>query len=153
MSYFLKIDLTLGYHKPRVRGVDIPKTSVHARYSYYECLVISFGLTNAQTAFMYLMNRVFQNYLDALIIVFIDDIFIYSKSEDEHMIYLRIVLQVYKEYQLCAKYSNCEFCLRLVTFLGHILSSIGIDNYLMKMEVVKIVLDFLFPPMFKTFLV
>ena len=107
-SYFSKIDLRSGYHQLRVRGEDIPKTTFWTRYGHYEFLVMSFGLTNAPTTFMDLMNRVFQNYLDSFVIVFIDDILVYSKNDDDHMDHLRIVLQTLKEHQLYAKHSKCD---------------------------------------------
>ena len=88
---------------------------------------MSFGLTNSPTTFMDLMNRVFQNYLNALMIVFIDDILVYSESEGDHMGYLRVVLQVLKEHQLFAMYSKYEFWLKLVAFLYHIISSEGVE--------------------------
>ncbi|KAH0776329.1 hypothetical protein KY290_007740 [Solanum tuberosum] len=126
-NYFSKIDLHLGYHQLRVRVVGIPKTSFRTRYCHYEFVVMSFGLTNAPAAFMDLMNRVFRYYLDMFVIVFIDDILIYSRSENEHMNHLRIVFQVLKDHQLYDRFSTCEFCLRSVAFLGHIVSSKGIE--------------------------
>jgi len=136
-SYFSKIDLRSGYHQLRVRGVDVPKTAFQTSYGLFEFLVMSFGLTNAPAAFMDLMNRVFRNYLDSFVIVFIDDILIYSKSEDDHMNHLRIVLQVLKDHQLYAKFSKCEFWLRSVAFLGHIVSSEGIEVDPKKTDAVK----------------
>ncbi|KAH0773630.1 hypothetical protein KY290_010767 [Solanum tuberosum] len=126
-SYFSKIDLRSGYHQLRVRGVDIPKTAFRTRYGLYEFLVMSFGLTNVLEVFMDLMNRVFRHYLDMFVIVFIDDILIYSRSENEHMDHLWIVLQVFKDHQLYTKFSKCEFWLRSVAFLGHIVSRKGIE--------------------------
>ena len=95
------------------------------RYGHYEFLVMSFGLTNALAAFMDLMNSVSQNYLDSFVIFFIDDILVYSKNEGDHMGHLRVVLQTLKGHQLFAKYIKCEFWLRSVTFLGHIISREG----------------------------
>ena len=120
-----------------MRGVDVPKTAFRTRYGHFEFLVMSFGLTNAPTAFMDLMNRVFRNYLDSFVIVFIDDILIYSKSEDDHMNHLRIVLQALKDHQLYAKFSKCEFWLRSFAFLGHIVSSEGIEVDPKKTDAVK----------------
>ena len=120
-----------------MRGDDVPKMTFRTRYGHYEFLVMSFGLTNAPTTFMDLMNRVFQNYLDSFVIVFIDDILVYSKNDDDHMDHLRIVLQTLKEHQLYAKYSKCEFCFRLVTFLGYIISSEGVEVDPRKKEEVK----------------
>ncbi|KAH0784229.1 hypothetical protein KY290_003827 [Solanum tuberosum] len=136
-SYFSKIDLRSGYHQLRVRGVDVPKIAFRTRYGHFEFLVMSFGLTTALVAFMDLMNRVFRNFLDSFVIVFIDDILIYSKSEDDHMNHLRIVLQALKDHQLYAKFSKCEFWLRSVAFLGHIVSSEGIEVDPKKTDAVK----------------
>ena len=95
----------------KIRGEDIPKTAFRTRYGHYEFLVMPFGLTNAPTAFMDLMNRVFHEYLDRFVIVFIDDILIYSKSQEEHEKHLRIVLQILRERKLYAKLKKCEFWL------------------------------------------
>ena len=120
-SYFSKSDLRSGDHQLRVRGKVVPKMSFQTRYGHYEFLVMSFGLTNASTTFMDLMNKVFWNYLDSFVIVFIKEILVYSKNEGEHMDHLGVVLQVLKENQLFAKCCKCEFWLRLVAFLGHII--------------------------------
>ncbi|WMV55181.1 hypothetical protein MTR67_048566 [Solanum verrucosum] len=106
-------------------------------YGHYEFLVMSFGLTNASVVFMDLMNKVFRQYLDMFVIVFIDDILIYSRSEDDHVNHLRIVLQFIKDQQLFEKFSKCEFWLRSVAFLSHIISSNGIEIDPKKTEVVK----------------
>jgi hypothetical protein len=90
---FSKIDLRLGYHQLKIRECDIPKTAFISRYSLYEYTVISFGLTNALTYFIYLMNKVFMQYLDKFVVVFIDDILVYSRSEEEHEEHLRLALQ------------------------------------------------------------
>ena len=110
-----------------MRRDDIPKMAFRTRYEHYKFLVMFFGLTNAPVAFMDLMNTVFQNYLDSFFIAFIDNILVYSKNEDDHMGHLRVVLQTLKEHQLYAKYSKCEFLWRSVTFLGHIISSEGVE--------------------------
>ncbi|KAH0680772.1 hypothetical protein KY284_021857 [Solanum tuberosum] len=136
-SYFSKIDLRSGYHQLKVREVDIPKMTFRTRYGHYEFLVISFGLTNAPAAFMDLMNMVFRQFLDSLVIVFIDDILIYLRSEGDHMKHLRIVLQVLIDHQLYAKFSKCEFWLRSVAFLGHIVSGMGIEVDPKKIDAVK----------------
>ena len=104
---YSKIDLWSGYHQLRVQESDVPKTAFKTRYGHYEFLVMSFGLTNAPTAFMDLMNQVFQHYLDRFVIVFIDDILVYSGSPEEHLEHLRIVLQTLRERQLYAKLSKC----------------------------------------------
>jgi hypothetical protein len=105
---------------------DIPKTAFSTRYGLYEYLVMSFGLTNAPAHFMYLMNSVFMQELDKFVVVFIDDILIYSKNEEEHAEHLRIVLSRLREHLLYAKFSKCEFWLKKVPFLGHVLSGDGI---------------------------
>ncbi|CAJ2638266.1 unnamed protein product [Trifolium pratense] len=123
---FSKIDLRSGYHQIRVKTEDIPKTAFRTRYGHYEYSVMPFGVTNAPGVFMEYMNRIFHSFLDRFVVVFIDDILIYSKSEEEHEEHLRIVLQVLKEKKLYAKLSKCEFWMREVSFLGHIISSGGI---------------------------
>ena len=106
---FLKIDLQSGYYQLRVKDVDVLKTTFRTRYGHYEFLVMPFGLTNAPTAFMGLMNRVFRPYLDQFFVVFIDDILVYSKDEQEHEQHLKIVLQTLREKNLFAKLSKCDF--------------------------------------------
>ena len=117
---YSKKDLRIGYHKLRVREGDIPKTAFRTQYGYFEFTVMPFGLTNTPAAFMDLMHRVFQPYLDQFFVVFVDDILIYSKSEEEHEDHLRVVLQVLRDHQLYSKFSKCEFWLTEVKFLGHI---------------------------------
>ncbi|KAH0682737.1 hypothetical protein KY285_020250 [Solanum tuberosum] len=136
-SHFSKIDLRSGYHQLRVRDRDIPKTAFRTRYGHYEFVVMSFGLTNAPAAFMDLMNRVFKQYLYLFVIVFIDDIIIYSRNEEEHASHLRVVLQTLKDHQLFAKFNKCEFWLQSVAFLGHIVTSEGIRVDSQKIEAVK----------------
>ena len=104
----------------------MPKTTFRTRYGHYEFLVMPFGLTNAPAIFMDLMNRIFRLYLDKFVVVFIDDILIYSRDESEHAEHLRTVLQILREKKLYAKFSKSEFWLREVGFLGHIVSSEGI---------------------------
>ncbi|KAJ6808834.1 uncharacterized protein M6B38_165845 [Iris pallida] len=134
---FSKIDLRSGYHQVKVKKEDIPKTAFRTRYGHYEFLVMPFGLTNAPAIFMDLMNRVFYQYLDKFVIMFIDDILIYSKSEEEHEKHLRIVLQTLREKKLYAKLSKCEFWLDQIPFLGHIVSGEGISVDPKKVEAVK----------------
>jgi hypothetical protein len=124
---FSKIDLRLGYHQIKIRSSDIPKTAFSTRYGLYEFLVMSFGLTNAPAYFLYLMNSVFMNELDKFVVVFIDDILIYSKNEAEHAKHLRIVLKRLRDHKLYAKFSKCEFWLDSVKFLGHTISMDGIS--------------------------
>ena len=125
-KYFSKNGLQLGYYQLRIRGEDTLKTAFRTRYGHYEFLVLPFGLTNAPAAFMDLMNRVFKPYLDKFVIIFIDDILIYSKSQAEHEGHLRIVLQTLREHELYAKLSKCDFWLQEVDFLGHVVYKEGI---------------------------
>ncbi|XP_016667470.2 uncharacterized protein [Gossypium hirsutum] len=123
---FSKIDLRSGYFQLKVNESDVSKTAFRTRYGHYEFLVMPFGLTNAPAAFMDLMNRIFQPYLDQFVVVFIDDILVYSKTEAEHDQHLRIVLQILREKQLYGKLSKYEFWLSEVVFLGHVVSADGI---------------------------
>nr|GEZ97281.1 putative reverse transcriptase domain-containing protein [Tanacetum cinerariifolium] len=115
-SIYYKIDLRSGYHQLRVREQDIPKTAFRTRYGHYEFQVMPFGLTNAPAVFMDLVNRVCKPYLDNFVIVFIDDILIYSKDKKEHEEHLKTILELLKEEKLYAKFSKCEFC--IPKFLG-----------------------------------
>ena len=133
---FSKIDLRSGYNQLRIRESDVPKTAFRTRYGHYEFLVMSFGLTNAPAAFMDLMNRVFRPYLDRFVIVFIDDILVYSRSESEHERHLDLVLQTLRRHQLYANFNKCEFWLSRVGFLGHVVSADGIYVDPQKVEVV-----------------
>ena len=133
---YSKIDLPTVYHQLRVRETDIPKTAFRTRYGHFEFTVMPFGLTNAPTAFMDLVNRVFQPYLDQSLVVFVDDILIYSQSKVEHEDHLRIVLQLLKDHQLYAKFSKCEFWLTEVGFLGHVVSASGLSVDPRKVEAV-----------------
>ena len=126
VSVFSKIDLRSGYHQLKIKKMDIPKTAFRTRYGHYEFLVMSFGLTNAPAAFMDLMNRVFHPYLDQFVIVFIDDILVYSKNVDDHAMHLRVVLQTLRDRELYAKFSKCEFWFNEVVFLRHVISGAGI---------------------------
>ena len=104
---FSKIDLRSGYHRVRIKDEDIHKTTFRTRYGHYEFIVVPFGLTNAPATFMYLMNSVFSKYLDKFVLVFLDDILVYSKNEEEHEEHLRLTLQLLREHQLYAKLSKC----------------------------------------------
>jgi hypothetical protein len=134
---FSKIDLRSGYHQLRIKEGDISKTAFRTRYGHYEFLVMPFGLTNAPAAFMDLMNRVFKEYLDKFVIVFIDDILIYSRSIKEHERHLRMVLETLRQNQLYAKFTKCEFWLEKVHFLGHVVSKEGISVDPAKVEAIS----------------
>jgi hypothetical protein len=123
---FSKIDLRSGYHQLIIRPSYVPKTTFTTKYGLYEFTVMSFGRTNEPTFFMYLMNSVFMDYLDKFLVVFIDDILIYSQSEEEHADHLRKVLKRLREHQLYAKLSKCEFWIHEVLFLGHIINRDGL---------------------------
>nr|GEZ21752.1 retrotransposon protein, putative, Ty3-gypsy subclass [Tanacetum cinerariifolium] len=134
--HFSKIDLRSGYHQLRVKEQDISKTAFRTRYGHYEFLVMPFGLTNAPAVFMDLMNRIFHEFLDKFVIVFIDDILVFSKSKAEHKDHLRTVLQTLRHEKLYAKFSKCEFWLSSVAFLGHIVSAEGITVDPTKVEAI-----------------
>ncbi|GJU76200.1 putative reverse transcriptase domain-containing protein [Tanacetum coccineum] len=134
---YSKIDLTSGYHQLRVREEDIPKTAFRTRYGHYEFQVIPFGLTNTPVVFMDLINRVCKPYMDRFVIVFIDDILIYSKSRKEHEGHLSLILKFLKEEKLYAKLSKCEFWLSKVQFLGQVIDSEGIHVDPAKIESIK----------------
>ncbi|KAJ0481093.1 putative nucleotidyltransferase, Ribonuclease H [Helianthus annuus] len=136
-SFYSKIDLRSGYHQLRIQEESIPKTAFRTRYGHSEFLVMPFGLTNAPAVFMDLMNRVCKPYLDKFVIVFIDDILIYSKTKAEHEQHLRAVLELLKKEQLYAKFSKCEFWLREVQFLGHVVNGDGIHVDPTKIEAIK----------------
>ncbi|GJT76086.1 hypothetical protein Tco_1042811 [Tanacetum coccineum] len=136
-SVYSKIDLRSGYHQLRVREEDIPKTAFRTRYGHYEFQVMPFGLTNAPAVFMDLMNRVCKPHLDKFVIVFIDDILIYSKSKQEHEKHLKIILDLLKKEELYAKFSKCEFWIPKVQFLGHVIDSEGIHVDPAKIESIK----------------
>ncbi|GJT19402.1 putative reverse transcriptase domain-containing protein [Tanacetum coccineum] len=125
-QFFSKIDLRSGYHQLRVHEDDIPKTAFRTRYGHFEFTVMPFGLTNAPAIFMDFMNRVCRPYLDKIVIVFIDDVLIYSKTQEEHVEHLRLVLELLKKEKLYAKFSKCEFWLREVQFLRHVINGNGI---------------------------
>ncbi|GKD44959.1 putative reverse transcriptase domain-containing protein, partial [Tanacetum coccineum] len=136
-SVYSKIDLRSSYHQQRVKDEDIPKTTFRTRYEHYEFQVMPFGLTNAPAIFMDLMNRVCKPYLDRFVIVFIDDILIYSRNKEEHANHLRIILELLRKEKLYAKFSKCDFWIRIVQFLGHLIDSQGLHVDPAKIEAVK----------------
>jgi hypothetical protein len=123
---FSKIDLWSGYHQLKVWECDISKIAFVSRYGLYEFTMMPFGLTNAPAYFMYMMNKVFMEYLDKFVVVFIDDILVYSRSEEAYEGHLRLVLQKLRDHKLYAKLSKCEFWLKQVAFFGHVISKGGI---------------------------
>ena len=135
-SIFSKIDLRSGYHQLRIKDMDVHKTTFRTRYGHYEFLVMPFGLINASAAFMDLMNRVFRPHVDQFVVVFINDILVYSKDRENHDTHIRVVLETLRKVQLYAKLSKCEFWLNEVSFLGHIVSKEGIRVDPKKIEVV-----------------
>jgi hypothetical protein len=124
---FSKIDLNSGYHQLRIRGEDIEKTTFSMRYEHYEYVVRSFGLTNACAAFMEAMNVMLHEYLDDFIVVFFDDILIYSQTEEEYERHLNLVLNSLEKNQFYAKLKKCAFWLLEVAFLGHVINEHGIS--------------------------
>ncbi|GJZ35130.1 putative nucleotidyltransferase, ribonuclease H, partial [Tanacetum coccineum] len=134
--YFSKIDLRSGYHQLRLHEEDIPKTAFRT-YGHFEFTGMPFGLENAPTVLMDLMNRVCRPYLDKFVIVLINDILIYSKTKEEHEMYLGLILDLLKKEKLYAKFSKCEFWLREVQFLRHVVNSDGIHVDPIKIEAVK----------------
>nr|GEX97811.1 retrotransposon protein, putative, Ty3-gypsy subclass [Tanacetum cinerariifolium] len=137
VMFFSKIDLRSRYHQLRVHEDDIPKTAFRTRYRDFEFTVMPFVLTNAPVVFKELMNRVCWPYIDKFVIVFIHDILIYSKTQEEHVEHLRIVLELFKKEKLYAKFSKCEFWLREVQFLGHVINGIRINVDPGKIEALK----------------
>ncbi|GKE48063.1 putative reverse transcriptase domain-containing protein [Tanacetum coccineum] len=137
LSVYSKINIRSGYHQLRVKDEDIPKTAFRTWYRHYEFQVMPFGLTNATAVFMDLMNRVCKPYLDKFVIVFIDDILIYSCNKEEHANHLRIILELLRKEKLYAKFSKCNFWISIVQFLGHVIDSQGIHVDPAKIEAVK----------------
>ena len=121
-TVFSKIDLRSGYYQLKVCESDISKTTVRTHYGHYEFLVMSFGLTNDLAVFINLMNRVSEEYLNKFVIVFIDDILVYSRTMEEHELRLKMVIEKLRDKERYSKFLKCEFLLRKIAFLGHVLS-------------------------------
>nr|GFC24037.1 putative reverse transcriptase domain-containing protein [Tanacetum cinerariifolium] len=136
-SVYLKIDLRSGYHQLRIREEDIPITAFRTRYGHFEFQVMPFGLTNAPVVFMDIMNRVCKPYLDKFVVVFIDDILIYSKNKEDHEEYLKTILELLKNEKLYEKFSKCDFWLEFVHFLGHVIDSDGVHVDPTKVEAIQ----------------
>jgi hypothetical protein len=134
---FSKIDLRSGYHQVRIKDEDISKTAFRTRYGHYKFTVVPFGLSNMPVVFMCLMKGVFRDYLGKFVIVFLDDILVYSKLEEENEQHVRMVLQVLREHQLYAKLSKCSFYQRQIHYFGHIISEEGIVMEPEKVEAIK----------------
>ena len=126
VSVFSKIDLRSGYHQLRIKDTNVHKTTFRTRYGHYGFLVMPFELKNATTAFMDLMNRVFRPYVDQFVVVFIDNLLVYSKDLENHDTHLQVVLETLRKERLYEKLSKCEFWLKDVSFLRHIVSEEGI---------------------------
>ena len=135
-KYFSKIDLRSGYHQMKIRPEDVAKTAFVTRYGQYEFMVVSFGSTNVPTYFMNIMNKVFMDELEKFVVVFIDDILIYSETAKEHEKHLRVVLEKLRQNQLYAKFEKCEFWLEKVSFLCHVLTADGVAIDPSKIEAV-----------------
>ena len=133
---FSKIDLRSGYHQVRIKDEDIHKTTFRTRYGHYEFVVVPFGLTNALATFMCLMNSVFSRYLDKFVLVFLYDILVYSKNEEDHEEYLRLKLQLLREHQLYAKLRKCDFYRDRIQYFGHIILEEGISMDPKKIEAI-----------------
>ena len=134
---FSKLDLKQGYYQLRILEANVPKIAFNSRYEHFEFAVIPFGLTNAPAAFMDLMHRVFKLYLDQFMVVFIDDILVYFKSREHHERHLRIVLQTLREHKIFTKFNKCEFWLKEIAVLGHIISNERITVDPAKVETVS----------------
>jgi hypothetical protein len=139
---FPKLDLRSSYHQVRIKDQDINKIDFRTRYGHYKFVVIPFGLTNAPTTFMCLMNNIFSQYLDKFVVVFIEDILVYSKKKEEHDEHLRIVLQTLRKHKLYAKFDKCHFYQKEIKYLGHVISLEGIA---MDPENIKAIMEWLIP--------
>ena len=133
---FSKIDLRSGYHLILVKSDDVQKTAFRSRYGHYEYVVMLFGVTNAPALFMDFMNKIFRPFLDKFVVVFIDDILIYSKTQEDHIEHLRTILSILREKKSYAKLSKCDFWMKEVQFLGHVISALGIAVDPSKVEAV-----------------
>ncbi|GJX97596.1 putative reverse transcriptase domain-containing protein [Tanacetum coccineum] len=136
-SVYSKIDMRSGYHQLRIKEEDIPITAFRTQYGHFEFQVMPFGLINTPDVFMDLMNRVCKPYLDKFVIVFIDDILVYSKDEEEHGKYLKIILELLKKERLYAKLSKCDFWLDSVKFLSHVIDRNGVHVDPAKIEAIR----------------
>jgi hypothetical protein len=136
-KFFTKIDLRSGYHQIRLDKDSIPKTAFRTRYGLFEFTVLPFGLSNASSTFMALLNDVFHTHLDSFVIAYIDDILIYSRTIEDHLLHLRKILELLRQHKPYAKMSKCVFCLPAVEYLGHLLSDVGISVEQTKFDAIK----------------
>ena len=136
-KFFTKIDLRQGYHQIRIKEADVEKTAFRTRYGHYEYLVLPFGLTNAPATFMGLMNEVFRPLLDKSVVVYLDDILVYSRTWEDHLRDVGEVLDRLRHSQLYAKMSKCEFGKKSIEFLGHVVSDKGVSVDAKKVEAVR----------------
>jgi hypothetical protein len=135
-KYFSKLDLRSGYWQVRINTEDVPKTAFRTRYGHYEFLVLPFGLTNAPATFMRLMNEILFPYLDKFVLVYLDDILIYSQTREEHLNHLQLVLDALRKHQFFAKFDKCEFMKQSIEFLGHTVSEKGIQPQIEKIKAI-----------------
>ncbi|GJV68865.1 putative reverse transcriptase domain-containing protein [Tanacetum coccineum] len=136
-SVYSKIDLRSGYHQLRFKEEEIPITTFRTRYGHFEFQLMPFGLTNALDVFMEFMNRVCKPYLNKFVIVFIDDILVYSKDEEEHEKHLKIIFELLKKERLYAKFSKCDFWLDSIQFPGHVIEKKGVHVDPAKIKAIK----------------
>ena len=135
--FFTKIDLRSGYHQIRVHPDDVPKTAFRTRYGHFEFLVLPFGLTNAPATFMHLMHSIFREHLDTFVIIFLDDILVYSRTLEDHKEHVRKTLDILREHKLYAKMTKCSFFQQEVDYLGHVVGINGVKPDTAKIKVIK----------------